>query len=514
MYSIETIMDILHPSHHPIMARSAIYPIKPTRIAYKRFSALNWDSIRKAIGMALMASCLVFFTTLVRDVMNVPKLWVASLGAAILLLEVRENLNSANRVWALFLGVYLTTTIFSVDPLLSAVGNYYCGWETLLLALLCYVTFVAGMEYRQDITKFIIAIIIVSCLYLIVQRISQIDDTNSYYSWMPFKFNVPIGGSGDWHMTGVMGNSGWSAGLLAMYVAWCPVWLMPLLGIALVLTKSRSAALAVTAALAWKYRGKIPLRVSIYSFLASLTFFLCFRHVSSLERIGFNIAAIKAWMERPWFGWGPGTCAVWYLRTRTFADQALMGSVNNIEVNTHNLITNIISTQGLFGLFAWGILLYAAWKVASEATKCAMVSIGTFSMFYPVPHVAYVLIAISCGVDVGRGRALQPCGKFMRYMFLCLGLFIFYRYSVYAIADHYDSIGRSDIAARIEPNEFYYSQKVKVVAEKSMQMHRENPLAYYGAIKSLINRGKEKEARIVDRIAKSMDHTGRIGVAK
>ena len=446
------------------------------------------------------------------DAMNLPKMWVVALGCMVGSVGFKRYSREGEYLWLMFLGVFAASILMSVDPILSLMGNYYCGWETGFLAILCYLSYQVGLnsenlnsagKYNYRKLDIIITIaIIISALYCILQYIGYDNKLEHYRSFVPFKWNTVFGPS---HRTsGVMGNPIWSSCLMVLGLPYMSPILYPIVLIGISTTKTRSAYAALAALICWDCRGGLMKRKAFVIILAIASIMALIGGVSDVERLALTRLSLTAFLAHPLVGWGPGTGAIWVLSLRDSGFESMMASVHTIEVHSHNLITNIMATQGILGLLSWGALFFFGFRVASDRTRGSMIAMLAFSMFNPLPQMAYIIIALSCGVDMSN-HELQPCGNMRRYILVLLSTFILFRYSITMLADHKERIGDYVSAARIEPTEFFYSQRVSQYAEKSMSQHPKNPLVYFGAANSLYSQGKDLEGDVATTIGRSFN---------
>ena len=301
---------------------------------------------------------------------------------------------------------------------------------------------------------------------------------------------------------GATGNPVFSGALIALSMAWAPAWLIPFLGAGLWATGSRAAMLAAAAVIAWRLWEKQERRPFIIG-LAALGLFAVLqvrRPGSDRAHVAIALAAMRAWRLHPLLGWGPAAGAIAYIRTQDNETMRLMSGM--ICKHTHNLITNIAVTQGALGLAAWTILCGAAWRVASRISRGALISVGVFGMFEPIPLMAYVVLAIAVGMDASPINA-PPRRGWSSLLPAAACLFAFLTWEM--VAERYCLLGRVDIAASMCPWEFAYCEYDVAHAMQSARLHRGNPMAYFGPVELLRKAGQFKYAEVLVRIENRMD---------
>jgi O-antigen ligase len=295
---------------------------------------------------------------------------------------------------------------------------------------------------------------------------------------------------------GFAGQPVFSGALLALALPWVASW-WAVAGIASAayLTGSRAALLAAGVVVGWRLWDKPARRPFLVALAALGVFMVCHIHraASDGQRVEFNRVAIKAWSQRPVLGWGPATGSVWFIRCRSTAGA--------ICKHSHNLVTNVLATQGLLGLAAWALLLVTAWRVATYKTREALLSMAVFGMFEPVPAVAYVVIALAVGMDASP----PVCATRRRRGLTALAALLFAFLSWELVADRYAHSGDWGRAADMCPWEYAYCERVSDKAVASAWRHQDNPMVYTGAIEALRVQGKPRSAEVLVRIANRMD---------
>ena len=388
-------------------------------------------------------------------------------------------------VWSLFAAAFLVSTFAGADPLLSLAGRYSAGAETAVLLLLCWLAWEFGNTNPPGLSRWMTVAGIAGAVYLVLQRLG-------FDPW------VWTGAVDTWsgRQAGAAGQPVFSGALVALALPWVASWWwVAYMVLAVCLTGSRAAMLAAGTVIGWRLWDKPARRPFLVALAALGVFMVCHIHhapASDGQRIEFSRVAIKAWSQRPVLGWGPATGAVWFIRCRSTPGQ--------ICKHSHNLVTNVLATQGLLGLAAWGLLLWSGWRVATLRTRAALLCMAVFSMFEPIPAPAYVVLALAVGMDATPIPAPRCRGWVQLAAAL---LFAFLSWEM--VADHRVHLGDWGRAADMCPWEFAYCERVSDKAVASAWRHQGNPMAYAGAIKSLRQQDRPRSAEVLVRIENRMD---------
>lgn len=78
---------------------------------------------------------------------------------------------------------------------------------------------------------------------------------------------------------------------------------------------------------------------------------------SNLERINRWNSALRMWMERPVFGWGPGTYMFEYAPFQASADRTIISTNFGVQGNAHSEYLGPLSEQGVFGFLLMAALV-------------------------------------------------------------------------------------------------------------------------------------------------------------
>jgi hypothetical protein len=390
-------------------------------------------------------------------------------------------------VWSLFAAAFLVSTIASQDPLLSLAGRYSAGAENVVLLILCYLAWEFGTTRPPGLSRWMTFAGIAGAAYLGLQRLGL-----DPWTWS--------GAVSTWsgRQMGAAGQPVISGALVALALPWVASWWLALpVAASVALTGSRAALLAAGVVIGWRLWDKPARRPFLVALAALGVFMVCRIHhapASDGQRIEFSRVALKAWSQRPVLGWGPATGAVWFIRCRS--------TPGTICKHSHNLITNVLATQGLLGLAAWVLLLGSAWRTATFRTRAALLGMAVFGMFEPIPAPAYVVLALAVGMDASPPVPAPRRRGLVRALSAAL-LFAFLSWEM--VADHRAHLGDWGRAADMCPWEYAYCERVSDKAVASAWRHKGNPMAYAGAIESLRQQDRPKSAEVLVRIENGMD---------
>ena len=187
---------------------------------------------------------------------------------------------------------------------------------------------------------------------------------------------------------------------------------------ALLATRSRAAILAAAVGAFVLYllrpkeavEGEAPRWVSALFIAAPALLFIIAldRAASDTMRLYTWSVAWKAFLARPLLGWGPDNFIDAFTRLRT-ADwiEASGNGGYTVSENAHNIVLNILATQGIFGLAPRIVMLWktttaanamAAWgSDAARALLAAGASVLVYSLLNPVPFMAWCVLSFLVG---------------------------------------------------------------------------------------------------------------------
>jgi O-antigen ligase len=394
-------------------------------------------------------------------------------------------------VWSLFAAAFLVSTIASQDPLLSLAGRYSAGAENAVLLILCYLAWEFGTTRPPGLSRWITVAGIAGVAYLGMQRYHM-----DPWIWSNNQDTAV-------RAMGAMGQPVFSGLLVALALPWVASWwVVAGVASAIWLTGSRAALLAAGVAIGWRLWEK-PARRPFLLALAAFGIFAVVqihRPLSDAQHVAIARVALRAWRVHPWLGWGPATGAIWFIRNNDAAatSAAMLGQMTK---HSHNLITNVLATQGLLGLAAWVLLLGSAWRAATSRTRAALLGMAVFGMFEPIPAPAYVVLALAVGMDEPPVPALRRRGLVRALS----AAFLFAFLSWEMVADNSAHLGDWGRAADMCPWEYAYCERVSDKAVASAWRHKGNPMAYAGAIESLRQQDRPKSAEVLVRIENGMD---------
>lgn len=186
------------------------------------------------------------------------------------------------------------------------------------------------------------------------------------------------------------------------------------IGPALLATRSKAGIIGAVAGMAvlvlLLFRNRINRRaLLLWSALAILTACVVLnRGMSDVARIEIWRIAWRAFVARPLLGWGPDNFldAFMQLRGLTWLEAGEHNGIGAAE-NAHNVVLNVLATQGLLGLaahatLAWEavrkLLLASEWfDDDSDILLASGAAVLAYSMFNPVPFMAWAVLAFMAG---------------------------------------------------------------------------------------------------------------------
>lgn len=125
---------------------------------------------------------------------------------------------------------------------------------------------------------------------------------------------------------------------------------------------------------------------------------------SDYERLLIWKGSLKAWIQHPWFGWGPDNFLQAFRANRgiDYIDsKALNGSQLGMQADAHNIFLQILTTTGIGGLFAFIYFLSNVLSVLrhtqNKQVRASIIALLAGSMFEPVSFSCWVLAAMLLG---------------------------------------------------------------------------------------------------------------------
>lgn len=478
----------------------------------------------------LVVGSFLFFTSQSFDVFSIPRIWLVSLACFMASWSPRPAPpRGAAMAWTVFFCAFILSTVCSVEPWMSLVGTYHTGWETARNAVLAWLCFELGrVQDREDIYRAMRWSAVIGAGYVVLQAIGL-----DFHEWGPLT---------DDRMPGAMGHPAWTALVLAMSVPavvdaayergdrrwWGGAALLLIAGY---LTMSRGAFLAAAIFAAWYMRSRLGrFAVPAAAVCVAAVLVMCYRSMSDGMRVAQTVVSGYAIAEHPILGWGPGTGMLWFLSARGPWSTHMMEHVMTVQVHSHNIITNVLATQGLVGFAAWVLLAFAAWRPASPVTRGIIIIVAVVGMVNPISHVAYFVLALHCGMD-NRGDG-APAGRPWWTAIAAAAVFVsmsmsFLSDTMARAADVAQRRGQNNLAAvfylkadRVSPLDFYYSAKAATLANvvdarlvpyilrsahRSLSLHLNNPIACTTTARALRRAGMGKEAKELEERARKLD---------
>jgi len=484
----------------------------------------------RAVAAVIAISSLVVVLPATLSVWTMPRLWVAALAALLGAIYQRRYSPMQARAWSVFGLCAVPSILTSIDPSMSIMGQWYCGAETVMLMLLCYLLMSNAVGVDDHVVAIAITIFgTIAAMYLVLQGMGI----------NPLAWNAPASYN---RMPGLMGHPAWSGLMAAMTIPFAlylsdydDTWYLSIAVcvIGLVLTGSRGAIIAAVVSAVWHYRDRLPrtLAALLVAMSAIAVIYLGYHgSQSDVMRIEQNRLAMLAWWQHPWLGWGPGTGALWFLRVRDILTASRMGDSIVIQVHSHNWITNILASQGVIGLAGWAVMACYCWRTATDTVRGALLVVGIFGLFNPIPPVVYIVMAVAVG-SCASGDERSTIAR--RSVMTLLAGVVFAVMSSSLASDvmarrghHADRSSRYNDAARyflraakFAPWEFYYPARAatslptdndirKAVARasiKSSRVHRYNPMSITASSVALQLIGRPKAAISIAKYALKLD---------
>ena len=256
----------------------------------------------------------------VLDSWNTPKMLVLAAGAAAGLAGSSSRLRwqpSALWPWAAFAVAFAVSCWRSQAWPMSLCGVWLCGWETALLALLCFLAFLVGSTVdRRDLARagaaagFLAAAVglAMSCSpsgRIVGRAMGTYGHPVYWGSSLTLGLTMILGSSQDPSNQATAGGRFALAGL-----SWRARGMVALVCAAVMASGSRGAAVACAASAAYllRWRPKMDSRVLAFLSLAGwIAWQAHSRPLSDMMRGAQNAVALRAWLAHPWVGWGPAT---------------------------------------------------------------------------------------------------------------------------------------------------------------------------------------------------------------
>lgn len=329
------------------------------------------------------------------DIFFYPKLLAISVGCFLCLQAPPKP--APLRPWFLLcLAVTLLATLTAASPLQAALGLFRSPTAGLLGAVACWLSYEAGCRSPRASWRY-------------ATWGAGLCAAGALATWIPgapFHYMLPSG-----RAIGSIGSPPFLGCMLVATLPWvilsAPRAVIMLVAVALLATESKAAILGAVA-------GVLVLKAHILSRRATLALgaaglsgaFLVFsRAGSDTMRLCTWGIAWKASLMRPWFGWGPDNFIDAFMQLRGTAwVEAAGGQGMTASENAHNIVLNLMVTQGILGLCAHMALAVAAGRRLLSRTdresRCLVAcyaSVLVYSMCNPTPFMAWSVLAFMLG---------------------------------------------------------------------------------------------------------------------
>ncbi len=329
------------------------------------------------------------------DIFFYPKLLAISVGCFLCLSKPSTRTAAPLRPWFLLgLSVTLLATLTAASPLQAALGLFRSPTAGLLGALACWLSYEAGCRSPRASWRY-------------ATWGAGLCAAGALATWIPgapFHYMLPSG-----RAIGTIGSPPFLGCMLVATLPWviisAPRAVASLVFIALLATESKAAVLGAVAGVL-VLRGLSRRATMALSAVALVGAFLVFsRAGSDTMRLCTWGIAWKAFLMRPWLGWGPDNFIDAFMRLRGPGwIEAAGNSGMTASENAHNLVLNLLATQGFLGLCVHLALGAAAARFLLARTdresRCLVAcyaSVLVYSMFNPTPFMAWSVLAFMLG---------------------------------------------------------------------------------------------------------------------
>ena len=348
------------------------------------------------LGSYLAVSCGI-------DSFLYPKLLAVFVGALACMRGPRHD-SPLRPYFPLILGLACVSAAVSGSPLQSALGLFRSPTAGLLGLAAAWMAYEAGRHRSADDWWLVVFGASVCSILALIQL----------HPAAPWHGLVPNG-----RAIGTVGSPPYLSCMLALAVPVAAlrapralIFIIP----ALLATQSKAGILGGIMGLYVLFLQRLDLSTrKLNTMIAAaafvLTAYMLNRGASDTMRIETWSISWRAFLERPWLGWGPDNLIDAFMRLRTpaWAEAAGSGGMTVAE-NAHNLGLHILATRGLFGMAATVALGAAAgrgllnqapesiWNHEERGILLACTAaVLAYSMFNPTPYMAWCILAFMLG---------------------------------------------------------------------------------------------------------------------
>jgi hypothetical protein len=239
-----------------------------------------------------------------------------------------------------------------------------------------------------------------------------------------------------------MGSPIYLGAVIALCFPFVGKWEKGALLVLLIATRSRGAWLAVAAGIFYENSYRLTRRQIIWSCVSVSVLFVAALHMrpgSDIGRVLVWDAAVQAFKQKPWLGWGYGNFYTVAAVLRNPTWEEIYGSTT--QDHAHNIFLESLSCSGVIGLAALCGMLYHFFSCADRTARSALIGFGIVALLEPMSQVAKAIALMICAscqkpeisFSKSEGRGVKG------FSLLCLALIfllahwdqIFYRYAKY-----------------------------------------------------------------------------------
>lgn len=406
------------------------------------------------------------------DAYSVPKLLFLSIAGTIgTILCIRRNKNILSWQWGLFFLTTLVGSLLSINPPGSIFGDFYLGWETLLFLVVCYGCYCYGLLIDRE--KIYTALSIAGIISSIV-GLSQIFGFEHDTHWV-----------GSHRLGGTMGHPVFYGAMLLIGIVptislllknWRWVFALIPQVICLFATASRGAIIGTMIASivlsCHRLSNKLK-NVFIFSVVILSCLLIAHRWIYGVGGISSDSMrlvqckiAVKAFIEHPFFGYGPACYLHAFCKLRNIRDVIALGGPAVIQRNAHCLPLNILATEGLFGFLSWSVMLFFMWKNFDIVGKALISAIFFVGLFNPIPQPCYAILALI----IGKEGNVKLYRKYLNYLIVFIVSLSLLFVSRLSLADSLARHGQGIAAINIAPQNFLYRAVAIMTSEPEKQL--------------------------------------------